>query len=71
VSVRAWARGGYRENILGENFSRKPKITFISGIRFFYLSAEIFIDFESSSSKPTTMYLGYKEEVQNATIYFF
>jgi hypothetical protein len=29
----------------------------------FYLSAEIFIDFEFSSSKPTDMYLGYKEEV--------
>jgi hypothetical protein len=37
----------------------------------FYLSAEIFINFEFSSSKPILMYLGYKEEVQNATIYFF
>jgi hypothetical protein len=37
----------------------------------FYLSAEIFIDFKFSSSKPTVMYLDYKEKVQNAIIYFF
>jgi hypothetical protein len=34
----------------------------------FYLSVEIFIDFEFRSSKPIVMYLGYKEDVQNATI---
>jgi hypothetical protein len=37
----------------------------------FYLSAEFFVGFEFSSSKPKVMYLGYKEDVQNATIYFF
>jgi len=36
-----------KENFLGENFPRKPKILFLGGVRFFYLSPEIFGPFES------------------------
>jgi len=36
-----------KEKFLGENFPRKPKILFLGGVRFFYLSPEIFGPFES------------------------